>query len=156
MEEAAGVILLACMSLLAFINVITRYFIHYSFAFTEEVAVAGLVWLTMLGAAAGFRRGIHLGFDLLAFRFPRLGKNILYPLASILTILTVCLLVWFSLLQIKDELELKIASEAVGIPQWWYTLALPVGGILTIFRIIQATWQRLKNNKPSITFRCMG
>jgi TRAP-type C4-dicarboxylate transport system permease small subunit len=62
--------------------------------------------------------------------------------------LTVCLLVWFSLLQIKDELELKIASEAVGIPQWWYTLAIPVGGILTILRIIQATWQRVKNNKP--------
>jgi TRAP-type C4-dicarboxylate transport system permease small subunit len=148
MEEAAGVILLAGMSVLAFVNVITRYFIHYSFAFTEEVEVACLVWLTMLGAAAGFRRGIHLGFDLLAFRFPRLGKNILYPLASLLTILTVCLLVWLSLLQIKDELELKIASEAVGIPQWWYTLAIPVGGILTIFRIIQATWQRLKNNKP--------
>ena len=148
LEEAAGVILLASMSLLAFINVITRYFIHYSFAFTEEVEVACLVWLTMLGAAAGFRRGIHLGFDLLAFRFPRLGRNVLYPLASILTISTVCLLIWFSLLQIKDEMELKIASEAVGIPQWWYTLALPVGGILTIFRIIQATWQRLKSNKP--------
>lgn len=147
MEEVAGVILLACMSILAFINVITRYFIHYSFAFTEEVEVACLVWLTMLGAAAGFRRGIHLGFDLLGFRFPRLGKNILYPLASILTMITVCILIWFSLLQIKDELELNITSEAVGIPQWWYTLAIPVGGVLTIFRILEVTWKKLKKKE---------
>lgn len=147
MEEAAGVILLAFMSILAFINVITRYFVHYSFASTEEVEVACLVWLTMLGAAAGFRRGIHLGFDLLAFRFPKLGKNVLYPFASLLTILTVCILIWFSLLQIRDELALKIASEALGIPQWWYTLAIPVGGILTIFRIIEATWKKLKQKE---------
>ena len=144
MEEVAGVILLASMSVLAFINVITRYFIQYSFAFTEEVEVACLVWLTMLGASAGFRRGIHLGFDLLAFRFPRLGKNVLYPLASVLTILTVCILIWFSLLQMKDEWELKIGSEALGIPQWWYTLAIPVGGVLIIFRIIEATWKKMK------------
>ena len=143
MEEAAGVILLAFMSVLAFINVITRYFIQYSFASTEEVEVACLVWLTMLGAAAGFRRGIHLGFDLLALRYPKLGK-ILYPLASLLTVLTVSILIWFSLLQIRDEWELKIASEALAIPQWLYTLALPVGGILIIFRIIEVTWKRLK------------
>lgn len=148
MEEVAGVILLAFMSVLAFINVITRYFIHYSFAFTEEVEVACLVWLTMLGAAAGFRRGIHLGFDLLAFRFPRLGKNVLYPLASVLTVITVSVLIWLSLLQIRDERELKIATEAVGIPQWWYTLAIPVGGLLTIFRIIEATWQTLRKKRP--------
>jgi TRAP-type C4-dicarboxylate transport system permease small subunit len=147
MEEAAGVVLLGLMSLLAFANVVTRYFIHYSISSTEEVEVACLVWLTMLGAAAGFRRGIHLGFDLLAFRFPRLGRNILYPLASLLTLVTVCILVWLSFLQIRDELELKIASEALGIPQWWYTLAIPVGGLLTIFRIVEATWKRLKKKE---------
>lgn len=147
MEEVAGVILLAFMSVLAFINVITRYFIQYSFAFTEEVEVACLVWLTMLGASGGFRRGIHLGFDLLTFRFPRLGKNVLYPLASVLTILTVCILIWFSLLQMKDEWELKIGSEALGIPQWWYTLAIPVGGVLIIFRIIEATCKKMNKEK---------
>ncbi len=147
LEEMAGVILLAFMSILAFINVITRYFIHYSFASTEEIEVACLVWLTMLGASAGFRRGIHLGFDLLAFRFPRIGRNILFPLASILTIVTLGVLVRFSLLQIRDELALKIASEALSIPQWWYTLAIPVGAALAIFRIIETTFRKLKEKK---------
>ncbi len=143
MEEMAGVVLLAGMALLAFINVITRYFIHYSFAFTEEVEVACLVWLTVLGAAAGFRRGIHLGFNFLELRFPNL-KRILFPLAAVLTVITMGVLAWFSVFQIRDEFGLNIATEALGVPQWWYTLALPVGAVLMIVRVVEATWNELK------------
>jgi TRAP-type C4-dicarboxylate transport system permease small subunit len=144
MEEAAGVVLLFVMSLLAFANVITRYFIHYSFAFTEEIEVACLVWLSMLGAAAGFRRGIHLGFDLLALKFPSLGKNVLYPLGALLTIVTVSIVIYFSFFQMKDEIMLGVFTEALSIPQWIYTLALPVGGCLVILRIIEAAWKKLR------------
>ncbi|HOE16682.1 MAG TPA: TRAP transporter small permease [Syntrophorhabdaceae bacterium] len=146
-EEATCVVLLVIMSLLAFVNVITRYFIQYSFAFTEEVEVACLVWLTMLGAAAGFRRKIHLGFDLLSIRFPNLGKNILLPLASILTIFTVSALIWFSVVQIRVEISLDTMTEALNIPHWLYTLAMPAGGILVILRVIEAAWKELMGGK---------
>lgn len=143
-EEATCVVLLVIMSGLAFVNVITRYFIQYSFAFTEEVEVACLVWLTMLGAAAGFRRKIHLGFDLLALRFPSLGKKVLFPLASILTIFTIFMLIWFSITQIRIEISLDTMTEALNIPHWLYTLAIPTGGALIIFRIIEAACKELK------------
>lgn len=146
LEEAAGVALLGIMAVFAFLNVITRYFIQYSFASTEEIEVACLVWLTMLGAAAGFRRGIHLGFNLLELRFPSLRK-VLFPLASVLTILTVSILVWISLFQIKAELDLGITSEALGIPQWLYTLAIPVGGLLVILRILEAWYREYKREQ---------
>lgn len=147
LEEAAGVALLAFMSILAFLNVLTRYFIHYSFASTEEIEVACLVWLTMLGASAGFRRGIHLGFDLLALRLPRFGRRVLFPFASLLTVVTVIVLIRFSLIQIRDEVALNIASEALSIPQWFYTLALPVGGVLIIVRVVEATWRKLRGGR---------
>lgn len=141
-EEAAGVVLLLAMCLLAFANVLTRYFIRYSFAFTEEIEVACLVWLTMLGAAAGFRRGIHLGFNLLALRFPAFGEKVLFPLAIFLSSITVCLLIGFGLFQIRDEISLNIQTEALNIPQWWYTLSIPVGGTLILIRLIEAAWKR--------------
>jgi len=143
MEEGTGVILLFFMSVMALLNVVTRYLIHYSFAFTEEVEVACLVWVSMLGASAGFKRGIHLGFDLIALRFPALGKNILFPCASALTIFSILVLIYFSYFQIKEEILLTITTEALNIPQWIYTLAIPVGGILIIVRIIEATLRRL-------------
>ncbi len=146
-EEAAGVCLLLVMSLFAFANVVTRYFIQYSFASTEEIEVACLVWLTMLGTAAGFRRGLHLGFNLLEIRFPGLGRNVLFPLASLLTIITVSLLIWFSIFQIRDEIMLNVTSEALNIPQWWYTLAIPVGGTLLILRVAEVFWKVVSKGK---------
>lgn len=146
-EEGLGVLLLFAMCLLAFVNVLTRYFIRYSFAFTEEIEVACLVWLTMLGAAAGFRRGIHLGFNLLSLRFPAFGKKVLFPLATFLTLFTVVLLIWFSLSQIRDEIGLNIRTEALDIPQWWYTLSIPVGGVLILIRLMEAAWKETK--RPS-------
>jgi TRAP-type C4-dicarboxylate transport system permease small subunit len=147
LEEAVGVALLAVMAVFAFLNVITRYFIHYSFAFTEEVEVACLVWLTMLGAAAGFRRGIHLGFDLLKLRFPKFAKTVLFPLSSILTFFTISILIWYSLFQIRDEIAFKTTTEALNLPQWWYTMAMPVGGFLILFRLAEATFQELRKKE---------
>jgi len=141
-EEAAGVVLLAVMAVFAFLNVITRYFIQYSFASTEEIEVACLVWLTMLGTAAGFRRGIHLGFDLLKVRFPSFNRYFLFPLGIVLTIITMCLIIWFSFYQIGDEIAFNTTTEALSIPQWWYTLAIPVGGILVIVRLIELTLKK--------------
>jgi len=87
------------------------------------------------------------GFDLLAIRFPNLGKNILFPLASILTIFTVSILIWFSITQIRIEIDLDTMTEALNIPHWLYTLAIPSGGILIIIRIIEAACKELKEGK---------
>lgn len=144
LEEGIGVVLLAIMAAFAFLNVITRYFIQYSFSSTEEIEVACLVWLTMLGAAAGFRRGIHLGFDLLRLKFPALGRNVLFPLGALLSMATVAILIWFSFRQMADEMALNTTTEALGIPQWFYTLAIPVGGALIIFRIIEKACKTFK------------
>ncbi len=147
LEEGIGVVLLAVMAAFAFLNVITRYFIQYSFSSTEEIEVACLVWLTMLGAAAGFRRGIHLGFDLLRLRFPALGRNVLFPLGALLSIGTVAILIWFSFYQMRDEMALTTTTEALGIPQWFYTLAIPVGGVLIILRIIEKAYTTFREER---------
>jgi TRAP-type C4-dicarboxylate transport system permease small subunit len=143
-EEVLGASLLAVMAVLAFLNVLTRYLIQYSFAFTEEIEVALLVWLTMLGAAAGFRRGMHLGFTFLTDRLSLpAGKNFMAA-GAMLSVIMFSLLFWFGIAQIRQELLLQVTTEALGIPQWWYTLALPVGSGLVIFRIIETAVRTLR------------
>jgi TRAP-type C4-dicarboxylate transport system permease small subunit len=143
-EEILGAGLLAVMAVLAFLNVLTRYFTQYSFAFTEEIEVALLVWLTLLGAAAGFRRGMHLGFNFLAERFPASARKVFLALSALLSVIMFTLLLWFSVGQIHQELQLQITTEALGIPQWVYTLALPIGSALIIFRIVEKTLELLQ------------
>lgn len=137
-EEVAAAGLLVATALLAFLNILTRYFVRYSFAFTEEIEVAALVWITMLGAAVGVREAAHLGFTTLRDRFPRPARQALAVSSSVVAIATVTALIWAGWRQINAQLALGTTSEALGIPEWIYTAALPVGGAFIVARLLQA------------------
>ncbi len=136
-EEAMGAILLFSMALIAFINVLTRYFIHYSFAFTEELEVSGMVFLTMLGASAGFKRDLHLKVLFLNSIVNEEKQKYLLTLSYLLSFLLFMTLLYFSYFHIKDTIELDIRTEALNIPEWIYVSSVPLGSILIIFRILQ-------------------
>jgi len=139
-EEALCAGLLLLLALLAFINILVRYLSNFSFAFTEELEVSGLVYLTFFGAAAGFRRGLHIGLSFLYDRFPRNLRRIALLISAALSVFVFVVLIYFSIVQIGAEIKLQVLSEALVIPQWIYTVALPVGSVLVIIRVIERTW----------------
>ena len=145
-EEAACAGLLLLMALLAFVNILVRYLTDYSFAFSEELEVSALVYLTLFGAAAAFRRGLHLGLSFFLNRFGPRGRRAFLLLSVGLTLAVFAVLTYYALLQIRDEMELRTLSEALEVPQWLYTLAIPLGAVLIAVRLLQhaaETWRRL-------------
>jgi TRAP-type C4-dicarboxylate transport system permease small subunit len=143
-EEAVCAGMLLFMATLAFLNILTRYLTNFSLAFSEEIEVSLLVYLTLLGTAAGFKRGIHLGLVFLVSRFPRGAQRGLQVGSAVLACGLFLALLWFSLWQIQDEIAMATTSEALAIPQWIYTVGLPLGSILIIGRILQATRRLLR------------
>ena len=137
-EEVAAGSLLVVMAILAFANIVVRYLTRYSFAFTEEIEVAALVWITMFGAAIGFRKALHLGFTSLRARFSQPVRRALATLSGAVALATMATLAWAGWRQIQSQIALRTTSEALGIPEWTYTAALPVGGALIVLRLIQA------------------
>ncbi len=137
LEEGACVFLLAVMTLVAFVNVITRYVIRFSLAFTEELVVSLFVWLTLLGTSIAFRQGSHLGFSFLVDRCPPALQRLSIWLGAVLGIGLFGFLVYYGVLQIRTERLLGATTEALAIPQWWYTAGIPVFGTLVIVRIVQ-------------------
>lgn len=148
-EEAVCVGLLFFMATLAFLNILARYLTDFSLAFTEEIEVSLLVYLTLLGAAAGFKRGIHLGLVFVVNRLPRQAHRWIRVGGAVLAGGLFVALLYFSIRQIQDEIAMATTSEALAIPQWWYTLGLPLGSIVILFRIIQATRRALREAGPS-------
>ena len=136
-EEALAGALLVVMAVLAFLNILARYLTRYSFAFTEEIEVAALVWITMLGAAIAFREALHLGFSILRDRLPRPIRRGLAALTGVTAVATMAVLAWAGWRQIQSQIALSTTSEALGIPEWIYTAALPVGALLVIVRVLQ-------------------
>jgi len=136
-EEVTGACLLFSMALLAFINVITRYFIKYSFAPTEELEVSSMVYLTMLGASAAFKKGLHLKLMFLETRVNNRIKKLLNILSLIVSFLLFSTIAFLSYFHLRDEIELQITTEALNIPEWIYVVAIPAGSILINIRIVQ-------------------
>jgi len=131
------VLVMAVMTMVAFINVVTRYFIRFSLAFTEEIVVSLFVWLTLLGTAVAFRQGSHLGFSFLVDRCPKSVQRTAIWLAALLGIVLFAFLIYFGIGQIQSERQLGTTSESLAIPQWWYTAGIPVFGLLIIVRIVE-------------------
>jgi len=141
LEEGLCALLFAVMSVITFANVITRYLLQYSLAFTEELVVSFFVWLTLLGAAIAFRERAHLGFTFLIERFSSAKQKIFLWLSAGLSTFLFLLLIYYSIRQVIEEIVLGITSSGIGIPQWWYTIGVPLWSLLVILRIFQGAYQ---------------
>lgn len=140
-EEILCAILFAVMAVITFINIISRYLLKYSFAFTEEIVVSFFVWLTLLGASIAFRDQSHLGFTFLTDRLPPNWQKILLWISAALGAGLFIFLIYFAIRQVGDEISLGITSSGIGVPQWWYTIGVPLWSILIVLRVFQGAYR---------------
>ena len=144
LEEVLGASLLAVMACLAFANVITRYVFQYPLAFTEELEVNALVWLTMFGTSSAFRRRRHLSMLFFQDKLSQKVRHYLHYCIAVLSIGLFVSLGYLGYMQLIDEKFLEISSESLNIPQWIYTVCIPVGCAMIVLRIIEATIQDMR------------
>lgn len=144
-EEVVCAAMMTFMTVLGFANVAARY-LGYSMAYTEELLVMLLVWLTMLGTAAGFKRNAHLSMTFLRERLPNVGQKALEVLSTVLTVGSVLVvMIVCAVYQIPDEILLHSRTLSLDLPTVYYSLAIPVGGSLVIVRVLQASWRDWKS-----------
>ncbi|HSB80527.1 MAG TPA: TRAP transporter small permease [Candidatus Methylomirabilis sp.] len=144
-EEVICAAMMIFMTVLGFANVVARY-LGYSMAYTEELLVMLLVWLTMLGTAAGFKRNAHLSMTFFRDRLPNAGQKTLEMLSTGLTVGAVLVvMIVCAVYQIPDEILLHSRTLSLDLPTVYYSLAIPVGGALVIVRVLQASWREWKN-----------
>ncbi len=134
------------MVFIAFINVITRYFIKYPLAFTEELEVNLFVWLVLLGSALAFRKGSHLCMGFIYEKFSPRIRRVLWAISVILSVTFFAILMYWGISEVRDEIALDVRSESLEIPVYYYTISIPLISALIIFRIIQKAIQDYKHN----------
>jgi len=144
-EEVLCAVLFAVMAVITFLNIISRYLLKYSFAFTEELVVSFFVWLTLLGTSIAFREQSHLGFSFLVDRLPPKIRRIFLWVSAGLGAALFIFLIYFAMGQIGEEISLEITSSGIGVPQWWYTIGVPVFSVLIILRVFQGAYRASRN-----------
>jgi TRAP-type C4-dicarboxylate transport system permease small subunit len=120
-------ILLFTMASIAFINVLSRYLFHFSFAATEEITINLFVWLTVVGSGIAFERGGQMGMITLYNLFPQKFKKMAILFSAGLSAALFIIVDYYVIQAIYDEVTLfQAKSAALEIPVWIYYLGVPV------------------------------
>jgi len=146
LEEIIGSIIVAVMVTIAFVNVLTRYFIKMSLSWTEEIEVNLFVWLVLFGTAVAFKRGGHLGMSFVYERFPPKIRKFLFIVSIVLCVGFFGVLAYLGYVEVCDEIDLCVTTESLAIPVCIYTVATPLLSILVIFRLLQAAVGQLRKD----------
>lgn len=70
-EEIGSSIFLIITTSLVLMNVFLRYFLNMGIVWSEEVATGCFVWSVFLGAAACYKKKMHVGVDMLLKKFSK-------------------------------------------------------------------------------------
>jgi len=138
-------ILLMGMAAIAFANVLSRYFFHFSIAATEEITINLFVWMTVVGTGIAFERGAQLGMVTFFNYFPKGLQKASILICAGLSALLFLIVGIFMVQAIVDEVTLFHASSAaLGIPVWIYYTGVPVLSVFVFRGIYRGASYRLR------------
>lgn len=143
-EEIIVVLSLAIMSVIAFLNVITRNIFDLSLAFTEEITINLFVFLTFVGAAIGVRKGAHLGFSLLLDKVSPSIRQVLTMLIALISVIFFMFIAYYGVEMMIFQFDIDAKTPALGWPKWLFSLSIPLGSLLCAIRTIEVTVRELK------------
>jgi len=138
-------IFLFVMSAIAFVNVLSRYLFHFSFASTEEITINLFVWVTVIGSGIAFERGGQLGMVTLYNVFPRKLKRVVTFINALLSAILFILVDIYMIQAIYEEVTLfQATSAALAVPVWIYYVGVPVLSVFVFRGIYKHSAAKLK------------
>lgn len=132
--KGAEGITIAAMAVIAVVipyEVLGRYLLNETPAWSGEAATYSLVWLTMMGSAAGLRKGYQVSIDIAVRRLPAGISRWIRAGAYFFLVLFFLVMTGYGFGQ--TWVNLRQISPALGIPMALPYLALPAGFAIMFF-----------------------
>ena len=146
-ERFLGAAVMALLLVITLANVAVRYFTDISFAFTEEISVFLMVFMTLVGSAKAFLDGHQIAVTWFVERASPVLRHRLVVFSLLCSALTAGLLVWLGGRMAWDDFRYEVTSPGIGAPQWLYTVWLPLLSLLIFARLAQALAMRLRRGR---------
>ncbi|MFA9377657.1 MAG: TRAP transporter small permease [Lachnotalea sp.] len=124
--------ILALMTILVTWQVITRFVFSSPSTITEALAKYLFIWLVLVTAAYVVGKREHMAIEFFVGRFPKKTQNILGLVSEVIIILFAAVVLTYGGGYIAMN-AMSQTDSALPIPVGVVYMALPVGGILTVF-----------------------
>ncbi len=125
-EDWLTVIVMALLALITFANVLVRYFTDQSFAWTEEISIFLMMVLAMVAGSASFARNRQIRIEFFAESGSPARQRALALFGALMACAMFLLLAVLSSRMVYDDWRYGETSPGIGVPQWWYSMWLPL------------------------------
>lgn len=135
-EDWLTVIVMALLALITFGNVIARYFTDQSFAWTEEFSIFLMIVLTLVASSAAVARHRHIRIEFFADAGSPRRRHLLALWGAMAMVLLFLLMAGLSVRMVWDHYVYDEISPGLGLPQWWYSMWLPILSLAIALRAL--------------------
>jgi C4-dicarboxylate transporter DctQ subunit len=150
LEEGSIALLLASMTLLTFLQVVLRYVFNTGLTWALEATTYMFGWLVLLAISYGVKAGSHIGIDVIVKTLPRNGQRVAGIIGGLLSIAYAIILLIGSYHYIDTMHMLGVEAEDIPIERWILLLALPIGFLLLLWRLVEATTKILSGREATM------
>ncbi|MDF2890316.1 MAG: Tripartite ATP-independent periplasmic transporter, DctQ component [Clostridia bacterium] len=110
-ELYLGSIFLSATTLIVIMNVFTRYFLRFTFHWSEEIAVSAFVWTIFLGFASAYKSKELIGVELILNLLPKKGRSVLEFFTSLIITVLSSAMLFFSFKYVVGSTKITAALE---------------------------------------------
>ena len=135
-EDWLTVAIMAALALITFANVLLRYFTDTSFAWTEEISIFLMIVLAMVGGSSAVARDQHIRIEFFSGNGSAQRRRRLARLGALMTALLFTVLAVLSVRLVWDDWRYEETSPGIGVPQWWYSMWLPICSVAIALRAL--------------------
>jgi TRAP-type C4-dicarboxylate transport system permease small subunit len=140
-EHMIAAAAIALIGIITFANVVVRYLTNYSFAFTEEYSIALMVVMTLVATASAVAANQHIRITYMVDKLRPRSRQRAEFIVMILVAFMFAVVAVLSAKQVWDEYRFEVTSPGLGVPQWIYTIWLPLLSLAIIGRALGRAWR---------------
>lgn len=141
-------VIMAVLTLSVFAQVIFRFLIKHPLAWTEELAIYCLVWLTFLGAAYAMSLKAHIGVEFFTNLFPLKLRRFLYILATVASIAFYLIMVIQGYDLVRQSLTQL--TPVLRLPMGYVYSVIPISGLFLIINLIHLFFKEIKTGGKTV------
>ena len=136
-EEIICAVIISIMTLLTFANVVSRYWLHASISFTDELTTNLFVFLCTMGSALAVKRNAHLGLSIITDRLSPKKAALFSAFDNFMGVVLGVALFYTGLLMVKNQIDNSAVTLSLQIPAAIYGSFIPIGMAFVIIRFSQ-------------------
>lgn len=135
-EKYLLTVLSSAMVLVVFFQIINREILKLNVIWPEELARYLMIWLVYIAGVVAFKRGAHIGIDVITSRVHGKTARYMEIFQNLVTLVFLGIITYFAIPLIQTQLEYEQLTPALEINIAWVYAAAPVWGFLSSIEIV--------------------